>query len=392
VNFSKKVAIFSIFIFSIFIFLFGFNLISGQKSGVKPTQVGIDFALFYAAGQLAHDGLATDVYNISLHHAAIEKLLNVNIPFLLAWFYPPTFLLFIVPFTLLTYNIALLLWLILTLLAALLAAFLLVPKMKHLAFVVLGFPGVLMNIRWGQNGFLSTALLGFGLYFLEANPILSGLMFGFLAYKPQIAAFPFILLLLSRKWKVLFWSIVFALLIAVLSGFIFGFSTWMSFFSSFFGASGNIIRADWNNVKAIQPSLYSFLKLINVNTYLTYIILSAIAVSVLITASWIWLKTDNLTLIGSAMVIGTLLSAPYYLQYDLMILSLPILLLSYDFFEHGFRNIEFFLLICLWLLPIVNWPLVLFTGIQICPFILAAIFIMTFYRVKRQIFQLHQVK
>ena len=71
------------------------------------------------------------------------------------------------------------------------------------------------------------------------------------------------------------------------------------------------------------------------------------------------------------------------MQYDLAILALPLVLLVYDFFENGCSKTELVLTALLWLLPLFNWPTVIFTGVQLSPVVLIAVSVMILLRVKR---------
>ena len=51
--------------------------------------------------------------------------------------------------------------------------------------LALAFPAVLINIGHGQNGFLTAALLGGALVVLDRRPLVAGILFGLLVYKPQ---------------------------------------------------------------------------------------------------------------------------------------------------------------------------------------------------------------
>ena len=51
--------------------------------------------------------------------------------------------------------------------------------------LALAYPAVLINIGHGQNGFLTAALLGGALVILDRRPIVAGILFGLLVYKPQ---------------------------------------------------------------------------------------------------------------------------------------------------------------------------------------------------------------
>lgn len=114
-----------------------------------------------------------------------------------------------------------------------------------------------MNLRWGQNAFLSTALIAGGLYLIESNPIMAGLMFGLLTYKPQMAVFIFIVLLLTKQWKVFFWSCISAISFAIISCFIFGLDTWINFYKLFPIAS-KLIDNDWKNIHS-DSTIFNFL-------------------------------------------------------------------------------------------------------------------------------------
>lgn len=180
---ENRFAIYSLVFLCLYIFIFVNAIMTDITSSIKlESPFGIDFAVYYTTGKMVTAGNIENIYNVPVHHAALEGLLQREIPFLLSWVYPPTFLLVILPFSILPYYVGLAFWQITTFLLALWAVYLLIPKYKNLAFLFCGFPGVLMNFRWGQNGFLNTSLLAFGLYFLERSPVFSGLMFGLLAY------------------------------------------------------------------------------------------------------------------------------------------------------------------------------------------------------------------
>ena len=61
----------------------------------------------------------------------------------------------------------------------------LVTRDRLWLLLALAFPAVFVNLGHGHNGFLTAALLGAALVVLDARPILAGILFGLLAYKPQ---------------------------------------------------------------------------------------------------------------------------------------------------------------------------------------------------------------
>ena len=48
------------------------------------------------------------------------------------------------------------------------------------------FPGILANAMVGQNGFVTAALFGGALIFMERRPLLAGCLIGLLSFKPHL--------------------------------------------------------------------------------------------------------------------------------------------------------------------------------------------------------------
>lgn len=210
---------------------------------------------------------------------------------------------------------------------------------------------------------------------------MSGLFFGFLSYKPQMLIFPFIFLVCLRKWKILLWTIISSIFICLISGIIFGFDTWINFTKSFFVTSPALIEKDWINVAAVQPSFLSFLKLLGININLVYIIFILNLLFVIYVIRYIWKKDSNSSLKISAFVIAIILTIPYFIQYDLMLLSISFVLIISDFYKNGSKMYEKFICFLLWIMPLLNCTIVNLTKIQICPATLYIVLIMIILRV-----------
>ena len=370
------------FLFSIGKFVWNLSLTAEHKVD-EDKITGVDYADYYAAGRMVIEGDIANIYHDPVHQQRLEEILGRDLSFTLAWPYPPTFLLAIVPFSYLPYYVSLISWLVITLALVIFALYKLVPKYPQLTIFALGFPGMYWNLKWGQNGFLSSAIIGFGLYFLENNPVLSGVIFGLLSYKPQIAIFPFFILLLSKKWRVLLWAAVSAIIFALISALLFGFGTWSNFFSSLFGSSSDRYL-NWTNYASINPSLFSFFRTQIPNDLFCYAALAVFGIVILLAVCWIWRKSDHLELKGAAIVLGIPLTTSYFLQYDLSILVIPFVLLAYDFIRRGFKLTELIILELLFFMPLINWSLVRAIRIQICPVVLILVLIMTVKRVSME--------
>lgn len=371
---------------SLFVFYVGLTVkvayLDWNLNRDNPSPIGIDFAAYYAATGFVIGGQPELSYDISVHHEVLEDVLQRKVPFELPWAYPPTFLTILAPFALLNFSTALILWLVGTFLLAFFALYKMLPENKWLSVLIFGFPGVLMNLKWGQNGFLNVALLGLGLHFMKLRPALSGFMFGMLSYKPQILLFPILVLLATKNWWVLIYTFIWGALFAGGSLMLFGWETWEVFFRSFLGTSANLMTDVWEYTSTIQPTMYTVLRTIGLQGLWLYVILGLVMAMVLICVVWVWHNTEKASLKGSAMVVGGFIAVPYFVQYDLMVLAVPLVLLAFDFISNGCKAYERVLLYILWMMPMVNWPIAEFTGIQIAPFVLILTLSMMIYRVK----------
>ena len=382
---KKKIVVYSIIIFAIYVLMFFFFLFSDVlDNGTGLSEFGIDFADYYTAGHMAISGELDNVYSVPAHRATMEQLLGVVVPFTLPWRYPPVFLLAIIPFSLLPFKISMVLWLGVTLALAAVAIYRMLPEKRWLGALALGFPGVFMNFRWGQNGFLSAAILAAGVGALETNPVFGGAMLGLLVYKPQFAVFPFLVLLLTKRWKALLAGIGSALAISIVSLALFGAEQWVEFFRSLFVSSSNLMADESAIIAAIQVSVYNAMLVLTESPLVSILAQGLCSIGTIIAVCWIFRKSSRFALKGAALVLGIPLAIPYFMQYDLMILAVPLVLLAYDYSQFGFRKNDLLFTTLIWFLPVISWPLMRFTAIQICPLVLAFQLIVIILRVKRE--------
>jgi hypothetical protein len=233
--------------------------------GVTGQAGPTDFVAFWAAGHLVWTGQTADAYRLSAL-SALEHATTVMAPdVLLAFFYPPTFLLFCLPFAALPYLAGLAVF------VAVPFAGLAVPLRRILAggshcatglsglLPVLAFPGVLMNAATGQTGFWSAAFFAWALIWLEARPGLAGACLGLLVIKPHLALVVPFGLAAGRRWRAMAACAALAATWIVASWLVLGMAAWRGFF-----ASGPAIRDALENHAEDWGKLQSFYTLIRV--------------------------------------------------------------------------------------------------------------------------------
>src|ERR1700712_5164739 len=133
--------------------------------------IGTDFSNVYAAGTLTWQGRSAGAYSPPLQHAAEKAVFDGReVPFY-GWHYPPFFFAVAVLVAAVPYAWGLAIWLIASLAAYLAAIRAILPR-PETWLAAAAFPAVLVNVGHGQNGFLTTALLGGALHWLDRRPAL----------------------------------------------------------------------------------------------------------------------------------------------------------------------------------------------------------------------------
>ncbi|MBL4691763.1 MAG: DUF2029 domain-containing protein [Magnetovibrio sp.] len=314
--------------------------------------LGTDFSNVWSAGRLVLDSNAAAAYDTSLHHAVQKAAFNSpNIPYY-GWHYPPFFLFIAGALALLPYGSAVLVWL-----SATFPLYLgVVHKISDVPLTLLlaaAYPAVAVNMIHGQNGFLSAALLGAGVLCLDRRPVLAGLAFGLLAYKPQFGLLIPLVLGVTGRWRVFgVASLTVAILIGASTA-VFGFEIWQAFIDSTRFTRTVVLEGG-----ALAPekmlSIFAAFRMWGFSVTLAYIAQGVLALFVATTLVKLWQKPVAVPLKSAALVTATLLVTPYAMDYDLVILGLGLVWMVTYGLENGFLPWEKSALVLVWALPMLS--------------------------------------
>ena len=195
----------------------------------KP--IGTDFSNVYAAGALTWQGRPAEAYEPALQHAAEKAVFaGREVPFY-GWHYPPFFFAIAVLVATVPYAWGLSIWLVASLAAYLAVIRAILPRPETL-LTAAAFPAVFVNIGHGQNGFLTAALLGGALHWLNRKPWLAGVLIGCLAYKPQFGVLIPIALLAGGRWRTIGAAIATVAALVAISFVTLGAGVWHAFVDS----------------------------------------------------------------------------------------------------------------------------------------------------------------
>ena len=334
----------------------------------KP--IGPDFMNVWSAGKLALAGEPAAAYDYNRHYEIQRDALPYaegQVAPYVGWPYPPHFLAAAALLALLPYGAALAAWMAATLpvyLAAIRAIF---PYGRWWLFA-LAFPAVFVNFSHGQNGFLSAGLLGLGLASLERRPLVAGIFFGLLTYKPQLGfLLPFVLLI-DRRWTAFAGACVTAVILGAVSYTVFGAETWQAFVASFEPTRTYVLEQGPTGWQKLQ-SAFAAMRNLGASIETAYAVQAVVTLTVAAAVLWIWRRPVAMPLKGAALATGTLLVTPYVLDYDLMVLALPLAWLTVEGLRSGFLNWEKITLFGVWLFPLLSRELGTI-GLPIAPVVL----------------------
>jgi hypothetical protein len=345
--------------------------------------LGTDFSSFYAAGTYVLEGLPAAPYEPALQHAREQAMFGPATPFY-SWFYPPIFLLAAAVMALMPYGVALAAWLAATFGLYVLAIRAIVPLSLRVAthdwlLLALAFPAVLVNLGHGQNGFLTAALFGGALALLDRRPVVAGITFGLLAYKPQLGLMIPFALAASGRWRALAAAGAAAFALAIATTVIFGADVWRAFLNaSHFARTVVLEKGDVGFYK--MQSLFAWARLWGAPVALAYALQSVLTAVLAGVVAALWRSSAPYALKAAALCLAAVLATPFVFDYDMMVLAPAIAFLAIDGLERGFTPWEKTGVAVLWLAPIVARTFTQATWIPLGVPIMLAIFILLLRR------------
>ena len=338
--------------------------------------IGRDFVAFWSASALALDGAPEAVFDLKRIHdvqiAAVGAEVGPT-----AWHYPPTFLLAVLPLAALPYVVSLVLWLLLPV-----AAFWLVLRRLFdspaMAWTLLLFPGVTLCLVSGQNGIITAALLSAALLHLEARPVLAGILFGILTYKPHLAALAFPALLVGGYWRALGVAVVTAAMFVLASVAAFGLAPWHAFFANldFLSRVVDSGAVPWVRM----PTVYAGLLRLGLDAGPARLAQGVATLASLAVVCAVWYRGAPLAWRASALALAIPLATPYAFDYDLVIMALPVAWLFRASLDEQPLSLTGFAVAAAWAAPALFWLVTLGGGPPLMPVILAGLMIFVWRR------------
>jgi hypothetical protein len=353
----------------------GFLLVTSDGlNDYQGRPLGTDFSDIYAGGTYALDGKPGLAFDPPRQHAREQAIFGPETPFY-AWSYPP-FLLFVsAVLALMPYPAALAVWqgatlvLYLGMLWAVLRAVEARPEdavgapaqhpraqdpiAKDPLWLLLAVasPAAFVNIGHGHNGFLTATLIGFALVCLDRRPILAGVLFGLLSYKPQFGVMIPLVLIASARWRAFTSAALTVVALVIVTTLAFGVDIWQAFIDSMPYTREVILEQTGTGSYKIQ-SVFAWVRMWGGGVHLAYTIQGAVVVVLAGALAWLWRSQAAFPLKAAAAIIASMLATPYSIDYDFVALAPAIAFIAGNGSVRGFAPWEKTALAFLWLMPL----------------------------------------
>jgi glycosyl transferase family 87 len=366
------------------VFVMGF----GHDGLIAPryNAPGVDYMVYWLAARAAVAGdfalLADPVAftdQINTHfHAWLSSPLA-----LFAWLYPPHFLLILLPFAVLPFALSYAAFQVASFAAAATAGCCFwAGNARRRAVWLVGLalaPATSVNAIAGQNALLTLALLLGGVGLLGRRDFTAGAILGLLSYKPQLAMMVPVALLAARNWRALAGAALSASCAVALSAAIFGFAPWWDWLSHTVpgGLMGGAADPAWSQAGRLWGlSVWAWATVLGAPGWLANVAQVA-AVVVAAACTWIAFRgqfgRDHRM---AVLLTATLIAAPHYSSYDLVLLAAAVLLLYRSTLDGIVIIPSLSLLVLPWCAPLATVPRSSVFGLGVPVVILALLLIL----------------
>jgi hypothetical protein len=344
--------------------------------------VGTDFLRLWTASYSLLNGEERAIYEPGAFFALEKAVTQPATLDFYPWNYPPSSLLIVYPLALLPYLQSLAAWLALGLAGYLAALWRIFPKPLTL-WVGLAFPAVFWTVTHGQTSLLTTSLFCWGLLQLPRRPVVAGILFGALTFKPHLGLLLPVALIAGRHWRAVVAAALTALLSAAASVVFFGAGVWTDFLASTTDTRSMLEGGmNFGHYYKMQ-SVFAAARLLSSPMFVAYSLQALVAVAAAAAVAWIWWRpTSDPDMKNAALMAATPLSTAFIFDYDLMVLAPAIAWLARKGVTDTALPYERTILAATFLAPFVSRVVGMHTHLLLAPILIAALLVLIVRRVQ----------
>lgn len=346
------------------------SYLSDSLSRGQP--LGRDAYNFWTAGKLCLQGRIGDIYDNAAFTAAQKEAIP-GIGFN-SFLYPPPALLIVAVLALFPFPVALFLWSTLGTAAFVAAAA--APRFrKWTVLLALVAPMTIFNLVMGQNGLWSAAALIGGLRLSSSRPVLAGVLFGLLAYKPILGLLIPVLLVARGHWKTAASAAVTTVLVCLAPIALWGWQTWELFIAHSLPDQQATLHHATGIGMLMIPSAFNSGRLLGLQIASNYAVHAVFAVAALaVFALYLWRTRGRCSITPWDILVfsmATVLVSPYIHNYDFALVEGALVLCAASFSSLRLSSSEIGAVSVSWGVALISL-LLNFAGLPVAPVVMLA--------------------
>jgi alpha-1,2-mannosyltransferase len=284
--------------------------------------VGRDFVNTWVGGRLALTGDPGTHFGFFAYNGLLKEIFGPDYPPHI-WSYPPHLLLFTWPLGLLPYIAAYVVYVTVGLLVYLAVVSDGDRRADHLLLLALA-PATIINIWCGQVGFFVAALLVGGLIQLDRRPILAGALFGLLSIKPHLGLLLPLMLVLTRRWRVIAAAATTIAVQYATTTLVFGTKVWTAYLNDAMPVQSRVLLADIDHWMMHVPTAFINARIAGFSVA-TAIVAQALLASIATAGvAWTFWRRRDPVLSNTLFLTATFAVTPYVFNYDMTTLGFVI--------------------------------------------------------------------
>lgn len=340
---------------------------------VTGQQIGRDFINNWAGPRIAWHGHLATLFDLQGYVDAMSREFGRPLPFM-NWGYPPFTLIAFWPLAQLPYFWALAVWTVglFAIFARVGVSFVATDQRRLLLLSIALAPACIINTVGGQNGFLSGALMLGGVLLLDRRPILAGVLFGLLTFKPQLGLVLPLALIVLRAWRTIGAAVITTAVLVASSIAVFGTEPWRHYLTDTSAFQLSLLKDLHGFYPYMMTSVLAEAHLMGLPFAASAVLQALVSIPVLVLAGWAMRWTGDPRRRAFILVAAAPLITPYAFNYDLAALSVVI---AWRLIEDppARGSAQEAVLRIAWLTPIVLMPLNM-AHIGLAPLALLAVF------------------
>lgn len=244
------------------------------------------------------------------------------------YLYPPYFLFMLYPLAWMDYQVALAVWCTWQIMFFLLAARYYLsgfelPEEKNRSwkFILLASPFIVMTMLSGQMGLFTSGLFLLGFALLDRKPVLAGVVFALISFKPQLAVLLPLIFIARRSWLALFSSGVMVALLFAASVAVYGIGIWADFLNAL-QLHAEVTKTLPEKMLTQMVSIYIGLRMAGVADYLAMLLHVCVAFAVVVYIYRLFSRKEGRPELAYFVLL--FLVSPYVFMYDLPVMAVTL--------------------------------------------------------------------